>query len=112
MLQQYEITDSWLERHTSEGFVKALEAMVVFHLDSSTTMSFQTDGEMDFGQLIFFIYINLYIYIYFWLRWVFVVASGGYSSLRCVGFSLQWLVLLWSTGSRCAGFSSCGTWAQ
>ena len=52
------------------------------------------------------------------LRWVFVSAcrlslveaSGGYSSLRCVGFSLQWL-LLWSTGSRHAGFSSCGSQA-
>ena len=33
-----------------------------------------------------------------------VVVSGG--------FSLQWLLLLWSTGSRRAGFSSCGVWAQ
>ena len=48
--------------------------------------------------------------IYFWLCWVFVVVhglslvavSGGYSSLRCVGLSLRWLLLLWSTGSRCA----------
>ena len=60
------------------------------------------------------------IYFYFWLRWVFVAAhglslvaaSGGYSSLQCVGFSLRWLLLLWSTGSRHAGFSSYGTWAQ
>ena len=58
--------------------------------------------------------------IYFWLCWVFiaacgfslVAASGGYSSLQCVGFSLQLLLLLWSTGSRHAGFSSCGMWAQ
>ena len=41
-----------------------------------------------------------------------VAASGGYSSLRCMGFSLGWLLLLQSTGSRHAGFSSCGTWAQ
>ena len=34
--------------------------------------------------------------------------SVGYSSLRCAGFSLRWLLLLWSTGSRCVGFSSCG----
>ena len=48
-----------------------------------------------------------YLFIYFWLRWVFVaarglslvVASGGYSSLQCAGFSL-WRLLLWSTGSR------------
>ena len=65
-----------------------------------------------------FIFINLFIY--FGLRWVFVaarglslvVASGGYSSLQCVGFSLQWLLLLRSMGSRHAGFSSCGMRAQ
>ena len=56
------------------------------------------------------------LFIYFWLRWVFVAArglslvaaSGGCSSLRCVGFSLRWLLLLRSTGSRRVGFSSCG----
>ena len=41
-----------------------------------------------------------------------VAARGGYSSLRCMGFSLWWLLLLRSTGSRCSGFSSCGMWAQ
>ena len=38
-----------------------------------------------------------------------VAASGGYSSLQCVGFLLLWLLLLQSTGSRHAGFSSCGS---
>ena len=60
--------------------------------------------------------INLFI---FRLCWVFVAArglslvavSGGYSSLRCTGFSLRWLLSLRSTGSRCTGFSSCGAWA-
>ena len=63
--------------------------------------------------------INLFI-IYFWLHWVFaaacglslVAASGGYSPLWCTGFSLQWLLFLRSTGSRCAGFSSCSMRAQ
>ena len=41
-----------------------------------------------------------------------VVASGACSSLRCAGFSLQWLPLWRSTGSRHAGFSSCGLQAQ
>ena len=41
-----------------------------------------------------------------------VAASGGYSSLWCAGFSLRWLLLLQSTGSRRVGFSSCGTRAQ
>ena len=62
----------------------------------------------------------LFYFIYFWLRWVFVAACalsldaarGGYSSLQCAGFSLRWLLLLRSTGSRRMGFSRCGTWAQ
>ena len=41
-----------------------------------------------------------------------VAASGGYSLLRCVGFSLWWLLLLRSTGSRRPGFSSCGARAS
>ena len=65
-------------------------------------------------------YLFIYLFIYFWLHWVFgaarglslVVVSGGYSSLRCAGFSLRWLLLLWNTGSRRMGFSSCGMWAQ
>ena len=38
-----------------------------------------------------------------------VAASRGYSSLQCAGFSLWWLPLLRSTGSRPTGFSSCGS---
>ena len=52
----------------------------------------------------------IYLFIYFWLHWVFIAARGlslvvswGYSSLRCTGFSLQWLLLLRSTGSRAGG---------
>ena len=64
---------------------------------------------------------NLFIYSFnFWLQWVFAAARGfslvavsrGYSSLRGAGFSLRWFLLLQSTGSRRAGFSSCGTWAS
>ena len=40
-----------------------------------------------------------------------VAARGGYSSLQCAGFSLQWLLLLWSTCSRRTGFSSCDSQA-
>ena len=56
---------------------------------------------------------NYYLFIYFWggLCWVFisvrglplVVASGGHSSSWCVGLSLSWPLLLWSTGSRRVG---------
>ena len=63
---------------------------------------------------------HFFFFFFFWLCCVFVavcglslvVASGGYSLLRCAGFSLRRLLLLRSTGSRHAGFSSCGTWAQ
>ena len=41
-----------------------------------------------------------------------VAESGGYPSLQCTSFSLRWLLLLRSRGSRCVGFSSCGTRAQ
>ena len=73
-------------------------------------------------QIFIIYYLNkfIYLFIYFWLHWVFiaarglslVVASGGYSLLPCVGFSLQWLLLLQSMGSRWTGFSSCGSRAQ
>ena len=56
-------------------------------------------------------HLFIYLFIYFWLCWVFVsvrglslvAASGGRSSWRCAGLSLSQPLLLWSTGSRCAG---------
>ena len=56
-------------------------------------------------------FLKIYLFIYLWLCWVFVsvwglslvVASGGHSSSRCVGLSLSWPLLLWSTGSRRTG---------
>ena len=74
--------------------------------------------------LILFIYlVNLFIFIYLFLAaldlhccaWAFSsAASGGYSLLPCAGFSLQWLLLLQSMGSRASvvvarGLSSCGS---
>ena len=72
-----------------------------------------------FKLFIFFLIYLFILFIYFWLRWVFIAAcelslvavSVGYSLLRCAGFSLWWLLLLRITGSRLAGFSSCGSWA-
>ena len=51
------------------------------------------------------------------MHWVFialpglslVAASGGYSLSPCTGFSLLWLLLLWSMGFRHEGFSKIGT---
>ena len=74
--------------------------------------------------LIFF-FINLFYFIYFWLRWVFIAACGlslavwsrGYPSLRvwdshCAGFSCGARAL----GAQASvvvvlGLSSCGSWA-
>ena len=55
--------------------------------------------------------LNIYLFIYFWLCWVFVsvrglslfAASRGHSSSWCAGLSLSWALLLRSTGSRRAG---------
>ena len=70
---------------------------------------------MSWTGFFFFLFINLFIH--FWLLWVLVAArrlslvvvSRGYSLLWCTGFSLRWLFLLRSTGSRHAGFTSCGS---
>ena len=78
----------------------------------------ENDFHLRISLFVFFFLINLFIY--FWLHWVFIAAhglslvavSGGYSLLQHAGFSLRWLLLLQSMGSRCAGFSSCGVWAQ
>ena len=67
-----------------------------------------------------YLLLFIYLFIYFWLCRVFiaghglslVAASGGYSSLRCVGFSSRCLLLLRSLGSSVAvahGLSSCGS---
>ena len=62
----------------------------------------------------------LFLFIYFWLCWVFVAVQAFLQLqraeatlwLRCTGFSLQWLLLLWSLGSGACGLSSCGSWAR
>ena len=52
-----------------------------------------------------------YLCMYFWLRWVLfavrglslAAASGAYSLLVVLDFSLQWLLSLWSTRSKVLG---------
>ena len=54
---------------------------------------------------------HFFFFFNFWLCWVFVaphglslvVESWGYSLLQCMSFSLWWLLLLWSMGSRHTG---------
>ena len=83
----------------------------------------------DLGFIYLFKNFYLSLLTYFWLHWVLfaahglslVVASRGYSLLQCAGFSLRWLLLLLSMGSRLQklwhtgsvvmahGLSSCGS---
>ena len=67
--------------------------------------------------LILFLKFKFIYFIYLFLatlgrrccaRLSLVAVSGGYSLLPCTRFSLRWLLLLRSSGSRHAGFSSCG----
>ena len=66
-------------------------------------------------SLLRFIYLFLpwwgQLLLHFALGLSVVEASRVYSSLLGAGSSLQWL-LLWSTGCRCSGFSSCGSPAR
>ena len=64
-----------------------------------------------FSSLLFYLFIFGCVGSLLHAGFLLVAASGGCSSLRCMGFSLWWL-LLWSTGSSHRGFSSCGTQAQ
>ena len=70
------------------------------------------------------IFLFIYVFVYFGLRWAFValaglplvVVNGSRTLLRCEGFSLKRLLLLWSTGSRHSlQWLSCASsraWAQ
>ena len=50
-----------------------------------------------------FLFFKNYLFIFGSVGSLLLAASRGYSSLQCVGFSLQWLLLLQSTGSRHKG---------
>ena len=66
---------------------------------------------VEYSHALTVLFFKIMLFIYLWLRWVLVavhglslvVASGGYSSLWCMGFSLWWLLLLQSMGSRVRG---------
>ena len=65
-----------------------------------------------FGKIdIFIAFLKKIIYLFWCVRSLLLCAGFLYSSLLCVCFSLWWLLLLRSMGSRRAGFSR-GAWAQ
>ena len=94
------------EEHTQSALMQITNYIQFINLQFSSRKNF------------FLIYLFYLFYFFGCIRSLLlrglslVAASGGYSSLWCVGFSLRWLLLLWSTGSRRVGFSSCGLWAQ
>ena len=90
---------------------------------SINVLSFHNGGVYENLGVCFtiFLLINfIYLFIYFWLHCVFIaarglslfVASSSCSPLQCVGLSAWWPLSLQSTGSKHAGVSSCGVWAQ
>ena len=63
-------------------------------------------GEMSLHVFFPFSFLKIYCIFHFWLCCVFVAMPGLSLAVVC-GFSLRWLLLVQSTGSRCSGFSSC-----
>ena len=80
--------------------------------DSCSKRQFLTDVYFFFFK-IYFIYLFLAVWgLHCCARGLCLfTVSRGYSSLRCAGFSLRWLLLLQSTGSRRESFSSRGSQA-
>ena len=57
-------------------------------------------------------FLSLAYWVFLKLQGLSLVSlSNGYSSLGYMGFSLQWLLLRWSIGSRAGRLSSCATLA-
>ena len=68
---------------------------------------------------LFFLYIYVCVCVCICVEFYLFIFGCAGSSLLCrlflqlyAGCSLQWLLSLERVGSRCAGLSSCGTWAQ
>ena len=125
------LQDIWSSQNIRKTFGRCQNVLDIwscpkqFGMDQTCSWTFwigpNFKDHLAWTKCLFLVFFNLFIlFIYFWLRWVFVaarglslvVASRGYSLLQCACFSLQWLLLLQSKGSRCVGFSSCGTRAQ
>ena len=66
---------------------------------------------LDYSSFVLSLFYFSFLFFYFWLHWVFVAACRLSLVAVSTGFSLWWLLLLWSLGSRCMGFSSCGSQA-
>ena len=120
---------------TQQGVVQQtpIEGMIVLVcLGAAHTSSWQTNAKGGGGQTVWEIFLPAFLGVFlpwliplicwFWLCWVFIAecglsldaVGGEYSPSQCTGFSLPWLLLFWSVGSRAGGlegFCSCSTWA-
>ena len=115
----YEVKFSLLEEESKCGIFQM--AYLIKKSKQCIFMSFYiTPFHPPWLLFIYFIYSFLAVLGLHCCAWVFPSCCGerGYSSLRCTGFSLWWLLLLWSMGSGHAvfrviarGLSSCGSWA-
>ena len=97
----------------SAGNLIAIKSIDLGRVDIFATLTVLIhEHDMSLHLFTYFLFI-----LFLWLRWAFIAARGlslvatsrGYALLPCAGFSLQWLLLLQSMGSRRAGFSSCGS---
>ena len=52
-------------------------------------------------------FLKGYLFVCLFLAVLGLLLHLGFLWLGCVGFSLQWLVLVWIMGSGGVGFSSC-----
>ena len=112
-----------LIKHLEQWLTRKYTFSVCYHQHLSSQVSILGGavwpGPKENKPVIVSTILFIYLFIYFGLRWVFLAAhrlslavvSGGYSLLPCVGSSLQWLLLLQSTGSRSCGLSSYSTQA-
>ena len=96
---------SYFQGSQSSTWEDLVNALFIWVIDIwSLTLRYSTAHFLSF-------FLFFFKFIYLWLCWVFIsvrgfslaVASGGHSSSPCAGLSLSWPLLLWSTGSRCAG---------
>ena len=76
-----------------------------------------TVSDIFFSEMVFLFFLELIVFIYLWLQWVFVAVraflqlwqAGATLQLWCTGFSFWWLLLLQSINSGQTGFSGCST---